>query len=635
MRKVIILLSAVCLFWAGEILAQSVQSPTNVSISKDGLNRVDVENVGGKYALTVTCTNCGSTSSGVLSFNTRTGSVTSQSDDYAAFYLSSSWTPTWLQIGSKPTTLSGYGITDPIQTSVTGSCLVGSGIRVINSDGSVICQSLSAGAVAWGAITGTLSDQTDVFDALSAKMTASQVSSAISSSAVAADWQSGAKVVSTITSSITALNVSQYQTAAQVSSAISASAVAGNWQSGAQVVSTITSSIAAIPVSTATVTGLLKGTDFTTFNSKLSTNGNGSLITGLMYSQLTGTPTWNQNTTGTSAGLSTTLAIGSGGTGTTSFPTGILKGAGVGAVTAITDNSANWNTAYGWGNWAHTTLSGYGITDALASSWTPTWGQVGNKPTTLTGFGITDALASSYTGSTGITTLGTIGTGSIPWARIGGAPVSAATLTCNSITQKLYAYASDTGQFTCGTDQTSAGGGYATIQDEGTPLTQENTLNFTGAGVTCSDVGGVTTCAIPSWATAPSGTAPVVVNNGAFATSSNLNLDAIDFANLVSTGSTTVEAYVPWAGTITASSIYCQATSTISAAIYTAPPNSNTWTKISASAPISLSNASYKANDTTLSGWTTAFSAGYYFRAVFNAMTGGPCSIGLIVTKAN
>lgn len=29
-----------------------------------------------------------------------------------------------------------------------------------------------------------------------------------------------------------------------------------------------------------------------------------------------------------------------------------------------TDASANWNTAYGWGNWAHTTLAGYGITNA-------------------------------------------------------------------------------------------------------------------------------------------------------------------------------------------------------------------------------------------------------------------------------
>lgn len=45
----------------------------------------------------------------------------------------------------------------------------------------------------------------------------------------------------------------------------------------------------------------------------------------LPYSGLTGTvPTWNQNTTGTAAGLSTTLAVGSGGTGQSSYTNGQL-----------------------------------------------------------------------------------------------------------------------------------------------------------------------------------------------------------------------------------------------------------------------------------------------------------------------
>lgn len=38
---------------------------------------------------------------------------------------------------------------------------------------------------------------------------------------------------------------------------------------------------------------------------------------------------------------------------------------------------------------------------------------------------------------------------------------------------------------------------YATIQDEGTPLTQRDTINFTGAGITCTDSGGVTACDVP------------------------------------------------------------------------------------------------------------------------------------------
>lgn len=43
----------------------------------------------------------------------------------------------------------------------------------------------------------------------------------------------------------------------------------------------------------------------------------------------------------------------------------------------------------------------------------------------------------------------------------------------------------------------SAASAYQTVQDEGTPLTQRSTLNFTGAGVTCSDTGSLTTCDIP------------------------------------------------------------------------------------------------------------------------------------------
>jgi len=54
----------------------------------------------------------------------------------------------------------------------------------------------------------------------------------------------------------------------------------------------------------------------------LGTPASGTLTncTGYTYANLTGTiPTWNQNTTGTAAGLSATLAIGSGGTGATTL----------------------------------------------------------------------------------------------------------------------------------------------------------------------------------------------------------------------------------------------------------------------------------------------------------------------------
>jgi hypothetical protein len=196
-------------------------------------------------------------------------------------------------------------------------------------------------------------------------------------------------------------------------------------------------------------------------------------------------------------------------------------------------------------------------------------------------------------------------------------------------------------------DTAAAGGG--NVSNTGTPTQYQwpqwdSATVISGHTVTASKVVCSGTNSVPVACTnltdvvpvsAPSGTAPVVVNNGVIGTSTNLNLDAIDFANLVSTGSTTISVYVPWAGTIVSSDIVCQATSTISAAIYTAPVNSDTWTLISSSAPVTLSNAMYKATNSTLSGWTTAFTAGKFFRAVFNEMTGGPCSIGIKVIKSN
>lgn len=56
----------------------------------------------------------------------------------------------------------------------------------------------------------------------------------------------------------------------------------------------------------------------------------------------------------------------------------------------------------------------------------------------------------------------------------------------------------------CATDQTSApGAGYAVVQDEGTGLAAESTLNFAGTGVTCVDDGVNlrTTCTIPGGGT--------------------------------------------------------------------------------------------------------------------------------------
>jgi hypothetical protein len=60
--------------------------------------------------------------------------------------------------------------------------------------------------------------------------------------------------------------------------------------------------------------------------------------------------------------------------------------------------------------------------------------------------------------------------------------------------EECLTYETTTGDFewqACG-----SGGGYATIDDEDTPLTQRTTLNFEGAGVTCADDTDQTTCTI-------------------------------------------------------------------------------------------------------------------------------------------
>jgi hypothetical protein len=67
---------------------------------------------------------------------------------------------------------------------------------------------------------------------------------------------------------------------------------------------------------------------------------------------------------------------------------------------------------------------------------------------------------------------------------------------CTTTTGKLMGYDTN-GDRICEADQTGSGGGYATITDETTPLTQRNNLKFAGAGVTCADDTDKTTCTIP------------------------------------------------------------------------------------------------------------------------------------------
>ena len=86
-----------------------------------------------------------------------------------------------------------------------------------------------------------------------------------------------------------------------------------------------------------------------------------------------------------------TLSI-SGGNSVT-LPTATYPGAGIpvstgsGWTTSITNNSANWNTAYNWGNHA-------GLYRPI--SYVPAWNEITSKPTTISGYGISDAMTTSH-----------------------------------------------------------------------------------------------------------------------------------------------------------------------------------------------------------------------------------------------
>lgn len=57
-------------------------------------------------------------------------------------------------------------------------------------------------------------------------------------------------------------------------------------------------------------------------------------------------------------------------------------------------------------------------------------------------------------------------------------------------------------------------GGYNQIQDEGVDLTKRTTVDFTGAGVTCTDTGSKTQCTVSGGGSG--GTSPYVLSFGGF-----------------------------------------------------------------------------------------------------------------------
>lgn len=91
----------------------------------------------------------------------------------------------------------------------------------------------------------------------------------------------------------------------------------------------------------------------------------------------------------------------------------------------------------------------------------------------------------------------------------------------------------------------------------------------------------------------------------------------------VSIQTVTAEVQIPYAMRITRSDLLCRATSTASVAFsYAAVATSPTWTAISASEPVLVSNTIGTTTNTTLTGWTKDIPAWSFIRAVASSMTG-------------
>ena len=138
--------------------------------------------------------------------------------------------------------------------------------------------------------------------------------------------------------------------------------------------------VISMPVASSSVNGYLSSTDWTTFNSKQAA---GSYVTvgGALGTPSSGTltnctfPTLNQNTTGTAAGLSSILAVASGGTGTAT--PALVAGSNV-TITGTWPNQTINSTASGGGGGTVTSVAAL----TLGTSGTDLSSTVANGTTT-------------------------------------------------------------------------------------------------------------------------------------------------------------------------------------------------------------------------------------------------------------
>jgi uncharacterized protein (TIGR02145 family) len=394
--------------------------------------------------------------------------------NHAGLYRPINYVPAWSEITSKPTTLAGYGITDAMSTSHAANGITSTHITNWNS------------AYGWGnhATAGYLKSYTETDPVFVASPSYGITTTNIINWNTAYSWgnhaglyrpvsyvpawseitgKPGFATVATSGSYVDLSNTPFNITTPANNQLLKYNSASGKWENFSPAY--LTSYTETDPVWTTAST-----------NYYTKTNMQSSGAASLHFNNLTNKPTTLSgygisdavaaNTTIT-AGTATKITydvkgLVTGGTSlsssdipnldwskiTTGKPT-TVAGYGItdamttahAAYVVTTTNIANWNTAYGWGNhsglyrpasyvpaWSEitskpTTLSGYGITDAMntshaaygitsgnisnwnaayswgnhaglyrLSSWLPSWSEVISKPSTLAGYGISDAV---------------------------------------------------------------------------------------------------------------------------------------------------------------------------------------------------------------------------------------------------
>jgi len=179
----------------------------------------------------------------------------------------------------------------------------------------------------------------------------------------------------------------------------------------------------------------------------------------------------------------------------------------------------------------------------------------------------------------------------------------------------------------------SGGGSALTVLDEGAPLTTDaSSLDFVGAGVVASGAGGAKTITIPAGGptgpsgptgnAGPTGSTGPTGTTGASAAMPEFGIVAVigDGVTAMATGS---KGYIeiPFACTISANRLVADASGSIVVDIKKGTyAGLMTTTSICAAAKPTLATAQ-KSQDSTLTGWTTAITAGDWLEFNVDSVT--------------